>query len=1058
MNRWKQRGTIFLALLLVLVLGFQMFQGLGISEVQATAVNADLSTEGKIKNGDFESGRDGYSVKNWFLHSMKSDAAKETEKDWTGNFTLKTKSEDGNKFAALTKFGAGYAAMTSEHVDVESQQTYRLSIDYKIKDFSLDIDPATGEPYASNITYRGIRFIVEQLDASGNNLSYTKYPGEAIKETASAGWNTYYTTFTTKSNTHSVVVYCWLGGDMRVNVTALFDNVIIEPNDDYNVVNSTFDKMDYHEQGVKPAGIAGPAGWTLKGANAGGTGKNSNFDSDFKVTLEQDTSDRGKVAAVHHMNVEQDGYAILQSNLIPIDANKHCSVEADYKFLCYDENGVIDPDGVVNKGSRIILYYYNANEEKIGHKLGNLSSHTKNSEGNNDWSTISMTGVNTPENTKYVQVCLYAAHNTSGETTKYFSVYFDNVLFCVDGEIEGWTMERSGPKGVPRTDNTDYTEFYTMKKMNGGSGHEKALQLCVTRKEGTKGGVVIYSDPIQIQNDKEYTTSYNLKVENYIAEEDTNGNRIYGAVGVLRYLDSQGNKINGNAPEVCGNQRDNTDWKYFEYTFTPPQGAVSVQFGLVMGTNKMDICKNMTYSIDNILITEKEAHEDYQKDPAVTSSILYKQSALFVGDLIGSGLAEQAASYSEMQVTNACSDTTTVEEALRSYAGNVYDYLVVSGGMKENADNISVGSVTADTVYMDGMDYDTTTFAGYMEYTLGKVAEYYEKQKVVYVLTTNNDEYRMAAQRIADKWNVKLVVLENVSDAVANWNELIEPVEMADFFNCFEVPELLGYLTKRVDELVGQELSITTDIMALEAIRDKARQCPDTHAEYAGYQELVDSIEEILEKCEDFSPTICGATIAVDDPNVLSFVAISPKKVLTQGVDVKTMGILTMPVSCLDIESKEYKKDAILELGNIHVTDLKVTYTGAFKEYRVCQEAWDANPYTEYIATAYIVYEADGREYVFYSNNDYVNEVGIRTATDGQCIKSVFGVAKTVAINLAAVKQGELDYSSIGGEKNVSYIHTATEDTAITMLDVYRLIGDNLKVLETWLDEGGTTQ
>lgn len=853
MRKWKIRSKCLLALILVMILGMQLFQGTRVIEVQATAINAGFSTEGKVTNGDFESGRVGYTVKGWSMTSMNASSEKNSDKDWTPNFALKTESDGGSRVASFSKNSTGYAAMTSQQVAVVGGKTYELSVDYKMKDFSLDIDPKTGEAYTSDITFRGIRFVVEQLDADGNKIQYTKYPDSNIKEEESVTWKNYSTEFTTAEDTKSVVVHCWLGGDKYVNSTVLLDNVTIEASED------------------------------------------------------------------------------------------------------------------------------------------NLSD---------------------------------------------------------------WTMECCKYNGVPR-DGT-FTNNFGIREISDGVEHKKALQLYITREAGILGGVVIYSAPVQIQDDKEYTTSYDLKIQNYNAEEDSNN--IFGAQIVLRYLDNQGKRINGDAPQVCRNGKENINWTYYEHTFTPPEGAVSVQFGLVMGSTKLNICKDMTYTIDNIVILEKEAHKEYKKDPAVTSSSLYKQSALFVGDVVGGGLAQQASSYSEMQVTDACSDTVTLAEQLKMYAENTYDYLFVSGGMQEFASNMPAGRVTADTVYMDGMDFDTTTFAGMMEYNFGKIAEYYGQQKVVYVLTTDNTEYQTVAQSAANKWNVQLVMLGDVSNAVVNWNEIIEPAEAANVFDCYQVPKLLDYLSKRVDEIVGTKISITVDVAALENIKEKAQNCPDTHVDYEGYQTLILRIEDTLVKFQDFRPLICGGTISTEDPNVLSFIALSPKNALTEGIKIKAMGILSMPTAYMDQTSSEYKPDAVLELDNAYVKNMEAVYSEAAKEFRVYQESWEVDPYTEYTARAYVVYEANEQTLVFYSTNDYVNELGIKTAENGCCTKSVFGISKTVALKLASEKAQEMSFASIGGEENMSLIDMAAEDTEISLLDVYHLIHENRTLMKEWLDKGGTSE
>ena len=105
-----------------------------------------------------------------------------------------------------------------------------------------------------------------------------------------------------------------------------------------------------------------------------------------------------------------------------------------------------------------------------------------------------------------------------------------------------------------------------------------------------------------------------------------------------------------------------------------------------------------------------------------------------------------------------------------------------------------------------------------------------------------------------------------------------------------------------------------------------------------------------------------------------------------------------------------------------------------------------------------MVYEANEQTLVFYSTNDYVNELGIKTAAEGRCTKSVFGISKIVALKLASEKAQEMTFASINGEKNVPLIDTATEDTEISLLDVYHLIHENRTLLKEWLDKGGTSE
>ncbi len=207
----------------------------------------------------------------------------------------------------------------------------------------------------------------------------------------------------------------------------------------------------------------------------------------------------------------------------------------------------------------------------------------------------------------------------------------------------------------------------------------------------------------------------------------------------------------------------------------------------------------------------------------------------------------------------------------------------------------------------------------------------------------------------------------------------------------------------------------------------------------------------------EFEPVLCGATIDTIDPNALTFVAKAPEKQIAADVKVKAMGILTMPASYLDSNSLEYKKDAALEVDNEHVKDEQVNYTKASEEYRVYQDGWEITPTTEYAARAYVVYEEGGQDYVFYSTKSYKNDKQYTTVVDGVCKKSVFGIAQNIASQISTSMKDEMDFSAIGGEKNIPLIETAGEETEITLLQVYRLVCSNRAALEKWL-EGGTTR
>ena len=137
---------------------------------------------------------------------------------------------------------------------------------------------------------------------------------------------------------------------------------------------------------------------------------------------------------------------------------------------------------------------------------------------------------------------------------------------------------------------------------------------------------------------------------------------------------------------------------------------------------------------------------------------------------------------------------------------------------------------------------------------------------------------------------------------------------------------------------------------------------------------------------------------------------------------------------------------------------MQAIYTEASKEFYVHRSSWDVDPAMEYVATAYIIYEIDGEEYVFYSNNNYKNALGTTTAVNGRITKSVYQISKSVALQLSDAKANDMNFDAIGGAENIPQIGTATEESTITLLDVWRFVGDNKEFLKKWLDEGGTSR
>lgn len=127
--------------------------------------------------------------------------------------------EDGNKVAELYHKGAGYAAATSSAIQVSGETTYQVSFKYKTGIFTGSSDSAT------RTAYLGMRLYIEEQDADGNTLSFTR----SYSDTAETdGWRTCTKEFQTQEDAVSVIIYLWMGGEFQMRGSVYFDDVTWE--------------------------------------------------------------------------------------------------------------------------------------------------------------------------------------------------------------------------------------------------------------------------------------------------------------------------------------------------------------------------------------------------------------------------------------------------------------------------------------------------------------------------------------------------------------------------------------------------------------------------------------------------------------------------------------------------------------------------------------------------------------------------------------------------------------------------------------------------------------
>ena len=177
-----------------------------------------------------------------------------------------------------------------------------------------------------------------------------------------------------------------------------------------------------------------------------------------------------------------------------------------------------------------------------------------------------------------------------------------------------------------------------------------------------------------------------------------------------------------------------------------------------------------------------------------TDSVLYKKSALFVGDSISYGSADDSSYYkgawagrigtvNSMNYVNAsvsgssCStirgDNRIVNQ-IKAHEGKKFDYVILHGGVNDAWSLAPVGEVTDDDCF-DVEDFDLSTFAGGLEEMFYYATELYPDAKIGYIMNfkaplcdrgtvKDMDEYFAEAEKICEKWDMPYLDLYHDDD------------------------------------------------------------------------------------------------------------------------------------------------------------------------------------------------------------------------------------------------------------------------------------------------------
>ncbi|MBO5845792.1 MAG: SGNH/GDSL hydrolase family protein [Clostridia bacterium] len=201
-------------------------------------------------------------------------------------------------------------------------------------------------------------------------------------------------------------------------------------------------------------------------------------------------------------------------------------------------------------------------------------------------------------------------------------------------------------------------------------------------------------------------------------------------------------------------------------------------------------------------------------------SVLYKKSALFVGDSISYGSQDSDEDYNkdawagrigvtnDMDYVNASvsgSSCSTIRgenriyKQLLAHEGARFDYVILHGGVNDAWSLAPVGEMT-DKDCFDLDRFDTTTFAGGLEEMFYYATTLYPDARIGYIMNFESpmcqrgtvkdmDEYFAEARKICAKWDMPYLDLYGDKDFC--YNEL--RVDSTEFLPDYIHPNADGY-------------------------------------------------------------------------------------------------------------------------------------------------------------------------------------------------------------------------------------------------------------------------
>ncbi len=391
---------------------------------------------------------------------------------------------------------------------------------------------------------------------------------------------------------------------------------------------------------------------------------------------------------------------------------------------------------------------------------------------------------------KKTKIAIQDAKETAAFGTYRFYSYTAAAAGSLTAEIgEGYADRYLLSKGQEMT--PAHFFYYWDTKAAGGNLYHRALDLSNERMNwrGKTAKSTDYSltHPVQVSAGDTLTFGpVNAGTPGLLAALDAKGNATLVSSGAL--------KENGVFPK---GQRI--------YTYTVPEGVTAVRVSVPADAKEnFAMTKNKEFDANGwASMTGGSAAE--------TADPLKGKTALFVGDSVCegwkngntgiprfpdayAGLIEKQTGIKSINAgvgSSTIADEKAVFLQFENYKNTDFDYVVIQGGINDMSHNIAIGEMSDS---FNGDDFDISTYAGGLEFTICKAIEYYGDTAAIGVLfsyaSPNHPsgrgarlpEYVAVGKQICEKWGISYLDMCNHQEITQKLN-FTEKINTGDFIH-----------------------------------------------------------------------------------------------------------------------------------------------------------------------------------------------------------------------------------------------------------------------------------